>query len=294
MIKTSKQHKGSFSLGLGVITLSAMLLLTGCSAVDVYRADGKSVKGIPFIAKKVVTKQESVWQLNALAVSLIAVGESDGKTNDLGTIIIPTAQYTKFKNDLDRFTKNAVPIGEINRTLQEYIASRSSTNYLQTDWSFVSNRKVVATVFDPNIYYINSTRPLVGSVGFTPELNSDGQLTKVAATAEDKTIPTFLDPFKDALGAAAKAGFGIESGVNYYFVRITKVEPKGIAIVTVTKELAPGSAVGKPIYPPDIFSSEGNGSQFDGLDITVSQPEDKKVADEKPAFKFSGSVTPPK
>jgi hypothetical protein len=270
------------------LAAGALLLLPGCKVVTVYDRHGDRLPGIPFVAKKAVRKQETIWQQSGTLVTLVAELEAFPTNKlDLGSVVIGPGGL----DGLAALLGTPLTEADILKRLTGYLKEPAARGL-----RVASNREVAQTVFDDQRYFITAYRPLVGSAAFAPEFNTDGMLTKLSASAEDKTIPTFLDPFKDALstlanGAATKAvAMAFPTTLPRFNVRMTKVEQKILAILTVTKQLDPKEKIGKPIEPPMV-----TGEPYPaGVEVVISKPDEKKTEDDKSAFKFSGSVLPPK
>src|ERR1035441_4759882 len=71
------------------LAAGALLLLPGCKVVTVYDRHGDRLPGIPFVAKKAVRKQETIWQQSGTLVTLVAELEAFPTNKlDLGSVVI--------------------------------------------------------------------------------------------------------------------------------------------------------------------------------------------------------------
>lgn len=284
------------ALGLG---MCGLFLFPGCQVVSVSAqdADGKhckNVPGIPFVSKKVVRKQETVWQQKGILVSLTLKSDPPANTRDLGFVVVGESDFDTFTSLLPEYTEPAESKPAIasmtKRKIQDVLKDffkRPSTQ----GFSLVSNKEIRQTVFDDKRYFITMKRPLTGPATFAPKFNTDAMLTEFTATVEDKTIPTLLEPFKDALSTLAKGVTRARDGSKYR-VKITKTDQKIIQVITVTTELTGTKPIGKPTPVPDL-----NADPYPlGVEVVISipKPDDRKAEDDKGAIKFSGSVLPPK
>jgi hypothetical protein len=296
-LQAAKGQRSKLQLTISLTAASVIclgLLLSGCKVVKVYEETEEEQPGttfitnkvilerpgIPFVTKKVIRKQETVWQQNLILVKLVASNEKN--KIDLGHLYI-TPSFTN--NLVSLFNNKLLTRSEIIEQLNLF----TNTPGLRMT-NFISNREISQTVFDNHRYYITAYRPLVGSASFAPEFNTDAMLTKLSANVEDKTVPTFLDPFKDALSTAAGKFIKV-ANEEKFTVTVLITQEKAVTVWTVSRPILGANVITNPIQIPRL---DGTTDWPSGVEVVVSSPEEKKSEEEKGVFKFNGSVVPPK
>ncbi len=295
-----KKFLTRFSCAAALATC-AILALSGCKVVKVYEQSGENgerPKGIPFVAKKVMLKQETVWRKPALEVFLNAEGDADTNKNkhlvDLGSILIPPQSLDNF---VHRVLGQSLTLGDLFACVQQYERSIPLSTIKP---ELVSNRIIREIVLDEKRYTINAFRPIAGKTTLLPKLNPDYLLTEVNAEVEDKTISALLDPIKDSLKVATEAAVAaaknrpqdVPQRAKYYTCLITNILKRD-QIVTLIKPLESVEDFGSALRERD-SKEPRNKIEIVYSNRQQSQFKPTPEVSDKTSYKFTGTVSPPK
>ncbi len=245
------------------------------------------VPGIPFFAKKPRWRQETEFRRTALIVtpSLSYAGRDPAvKPAQIKLDKRAVANTPDNRQALTAIAGRAFSTADEGKAELEKLLAQLDKQAFDGEPEVSANRILVDMVLDTSrIYYLNSSVPLVGSATTSFELSSDQTLTKGSATVEDKTLSTILSalPLKELVAK----GLGIQNvdaAPSDWVVELA-VEAFVVEAYRVRKLLAVGQELPKPIT-----WKEHEGAGFEWELVTQSG------SDSKDAFKFSGTVTPPK
>ena len=161
------------SLGLG-----------GCGTVYQIKEGAARVHGVPFYVKTGACRQEQVYLETLVRVTLLE--SKAGKFEPIKSVLATGTNYHQkaatLSGDPRVFVKN---LPDITGELRAFAANETV---------LVSNTATMEARVDYlKQYYVNVTRPLVGSASAAAKLAADGTLTEATGEVEDSTLSTLLD-----------------------------------------------------------------------------------------------------
>jgi hypothetical protein len=313
----------------GVALTVLTLAVAGCSSMQVYgpsAADPNQtgqLEGIPFYSRVPVATQETKLQRTELLVRIEAleIGAADTALQTTtfppsGTLVLNPAN----RADVDAAIATLDPkthacvYAETLKSVGAVMKQLAALPVKPVKDEVVSNTWSVAMVLSPRPYFINTRQPLIGTASSTYKLNADGTLGEATAAVTDDTAKTLLSllPITAKIsknwglaggGAsdAAKAPTGIKSLATVTMAcKLNVTVAERITLSTLRRALAVetpaainAALASQPLAPLTLDDARLGANRVQLVSVEVSSGDDK-AAPEKPSYKFSGSVTPPK
>jgi hypothetical protein len=233
---------------LALATLFLAIAFAGCSTLKVYHEpsgisldkpnkdrETKKLKGLPFYSKRIVRKQETVWQVRSYDVSVtytITYGTTEGApsvTSPITFLRIPLPAYDDvirpIRARIDAINASDAAAAEKALALlradaqtahealagleKDYFKEVSGFGQLPTakNLLLISNTTTLTSVLDETgRLYVNGARPLYGPAAVNFTLSGDQTLTNATASVESKTFEQLSNvlPIKDYLSKSLK------------------------------------------------------------------------------------------
>lgn len=192
-----------------IIALVCCLFFTACSLYNVVSTENKN-KGIPILVRQPVEYQttkvaQTYWQVQftlkvgeethsapANPIEIIASSAAYAALLSIGSDLSSEKMLTpeQFRNKIsERMRDQALNTGGCGTVATAGIPCvKTSGEYARV----LENRIVVVSELSADQYYINTTRPWIGSASATIKLAADGTMTEAQSQIEDKTAATVL------------------------------------------------------------------------------------------------------
>ena len=221
----------------------ASLGLGGCGTVYQIKEGTTRVHGVPFYVKTGVCRQEQVYLETLFRVTLLE--SKAGKFEPIKSVLATGTNYRQkaatLSGDPREFVKS---LPDITGELRTFAANETV---------LVSNTATMEARVDYlKQYYVNVTRPLVGSASAKATLAPDGTLTEATGEVEDSTLSTLLDllPINSFLTSKFTGAAAAEDGKQPPEFRL-QVEPVLVRHTFFRLQLNPDATACKPATEQD-------------------------------------------